>query len=212
MLWVRFPSRLLTPERDSSVNRVTYYFYNLKINNMNIGDKVIISPLATHSNKKPGIFQICDCDGPLYILNNGDAYSKNDLIPADPLEIGDKVVIKENISSMNPFPHGLVSAMLPYKGRIVTISAKRVACDSIIGEGEYYYFLQEDPNNYSWPLCAFNTETIIKQSKNYENRLQKQETSVVGRSRELRFGVCCRKHRARVEVSSLKHKKVIGRG
>lgn len=191
---------------------------------MNIGDKVIISPLATHSNKGPGIFRILDYDGPLYILDNGDAYLGNDLIPADPLEVGDKVVIKENLGSIKHFPHGLVSSMLSYAGRTVTIYEKLLSDRIEFGEGEYYYTLQEDPDNYSWPLCAFNIETIIrpisalnketiiKQSKNYENRLQKQETSVTGRSRELRAGVCCRKHRARVEVSSLKHKEVIGRG
>jgi len=180
---------------------------------MRIGDKVIISPSATHSNKKPGIFQIRDWDGPLYILDNGDGYFESDLIPADPLEVGDKVTVKTDLGSMKHFPHGLVSAMLSYEGKIVTISEKHASTyEDRIGEGMYYYYLQEDPNEYSWPLCAFNTETIIKQSKNYENRLQKHETSVTRRSTELRIGVRCRKHKARVEVSSLKHKKVVGRG
>ena len=179
---------------------------------MNIGDKVIISPLATHNNKKPGIFKICYCDGPLYILDNGDAYFGSDLIPADPLEVSDKVVIKEHLGLIKDFPHGLVSQMRLYEGKTVTISEKLASDDTEIGEGMYYYYLQEDPNEYSWPLCAFNTETIIKQSKNYENRLQKHETSVTRRSTELRIGVRCRKHKARVEVSSLKHKKVVGRG
>ena len=179
---------------------------------MNIGDTVIISPSATHSNKKPGIFQIRDWDGPLYILDNGDAYFGSDLIPADPLEIGDKVTVKTDLGSMKHFPHGLISKMLSYEGKTVTISDKCVSHKTEIGEGKYYYILEEDEYECYWPLCAFNTETIIKQSKNYENRLQKHETSVTRRSTELRIGVRCRKHKARVEVSSLKHKKVVGRG
>lgn len=178
---------------------------------MNIGDKVIISPLITH-DLMSGIFQICDYHNSLFILNNGKGYFRGELIPADPLEVGDKVVIKENLDSIKNFPHGLVSQMRLYEGKTVTISEKCVSDDAEIGEGIYYYFLQEDPTEYSWPLCAFDTTTINKQSKNYENRLQKHETSVTRRSTELRIGIRCRKHKARVEVSSLKHKKVVGRG
>jgi len=179
---------------------------------MKIGDTVIINPLITH-DLMSGIFQICDYHNSLFILNNGKGYFRGELIPADPLEVGDKVTVKTDLDSMKSFPHGLVSEMRLFEGKTVTISDKCGSDDTDkIGEGMYYYHLQGDPDEYSWPLCAFNTETIIKQSKNHENRLQKHETSVTRRSTELRIGVRCRKHKARVEVSSLKHKKVVGRG
>lgn len=180
---------------------------------MNIGDEVIINPLVD-GIVEPGIFIISNYVGDdLYCLTNGNIYHGKDLIPADPLEVGDKVVIRTNLESIKNFPHGLVQPMLSYEGMIVTISEKCDSNPNIIGEGKYYYRIKEDNLYYSWPLCAFsNAETIIKQSKNDENRLQKQETSVDRRSTELRFGVRRREHRARIEVSSLKHKKVVGRG
>ena len=49
-------------------------------------------------------------------------------------------------------------------------------------------------------------------SKENESRLQEQESSLRGGSGEIKCGLCCRKHKPRVEVKPVSYKKVIGRG
>ena len=49
-------------------------------------------------------------------------------------------------------------------------------------------------------------------SKKHESRLQEQESPLRGGSGEIKCGLCCRKHKPRVEVKSVGYKKVIGRG
>lgn len=49
-------------------------------------------------------------------------------------------------------------------------------------------------------------------SKENESRLQEQESPLRGGSGEIKCGLCCRKHKPRVEVKPVGYKKVIGRG
>ena len=49
-------------------------------------------------------------------------------------------------------------------------------------------------------------------SKKHESRLQEQESPLRGGSGEIKCGLCCRKHKPRVEVKSVGYKEVIGRG
>lgn len=49
-------------------------------------------------------------------------------------------------------------------------------------------------------------------TKEYESRLQEQESPLRGGSGEVKCGICCRKHKPRVTVKSVGYKEVIGRG
>ena len=180
---------------------------------MKVGDEVIIDPYTTDGSKlKGGIFEIEKViSSNVFLLDNGLQYHKDCLILADPFEVGDVVTIRKDINK-NIFPHGFTEEMKDLLGKEVTISEKykETSCIGDPGAGKYYYILVEDTHKYSWPLCAFGK--IIKKSSKHESRLQKQDSSFDRGSRESGIGVRSRKHRARVEVSSLKHQKVLGRG
>ena len=177
---------------------------------MKVGDEVIIDPYVDISTKKAGIFQIEKMiSSNLFLLNNGLSYHKDHLILADPFEVGDVVTIRKDIDK-KVFPHGFTTEMNDLLGKKVTISKKHEEYHTGLGAGKYFYSIAEDTYSYSWPLCAF--DKIIKKSSKHESRLQKQDSSFDRGSRESGIRVCSRKHRARIEVSSLKHQKVLGRG
>ena len=179
---------------------------------MKVGDEVIIDPFTDIDKKEEGIFQIKKrLPNNTFLLDNGFQYPEDCLILADPFEVGDVVTIRKDINK-KIFPHGLTEEMNGLLGKEVTILAKykETNCNGNLGVGKYYYTLKEDTYKYSWPLCAFGK--IIKKSSKHENRLQKQDSSFDRRSRECGIRVRSRKHRARVEISSLKHQKVLGRG
>lgn len=180
---------------------------------MKVGDEVIIDPYITDDSKlKGGIFEIEKViSSDVFLLDNGLRYHKDCLILADPFEVGDVVTIRKDINK-NIFPHGFIDEMKGLLGKEVTISQKHkeTYCINDLGVGKYYYTLVEDTHIYSWPLCAFGK--IIKKSSKHESRLQKQDSSFDRRSGEGGIRVRSRKHRARVEVSSLKYQKVLGRG
>ena len=185
--------------------------------NFKIGDEVIVDPYVEDKEllsgmRKGGIFQIEDFSGDhSYRLSNGFIYDSEWLLPADPFKVGDVVRIRENLKNISHFPHGLVKQMLPFEGKLVTIAeCKNEYNIGVLGVGIYYYKIKEDSNDYSWPLCAFYFN--LTKTKKDESRLQEQESSLAGKSREFSSGVCCRKHRIRVEICSPSYKKVVGRG
>jgi hypothetical protein len=179
---------------------------------MKVGDEVIIDPYTDIGTKEAGIYRIEKViSSNVFLLNNGLQHSKDCLILADPFEVGDVVTIRQNINK-KIFPHGLATGMDNFLGKEVTISGKYLEkyYSNALGSGKYYYTIKEDTYNYGWPLCAFSK--IIKKSSKNESRLQKQDSSFDRGSRECGIRVRSRKHRARVEISSLKHQKIIGRG
>ena len=180
---------------------------------MKVGDEVIIDPYITDGSKlKEGIFEIEKViSSNVFLLDNGLQYYKDCLILADPFEVGDVVTIRKDIDK-EIFPHGFADEMNDLLGKEVTISKKyeESVYSKRLGAGKYYYTIAEDAYNYSWPLCAFGK--IIKKSSKHESRLQKQDSSFDRGSGESGIRVRSRKHRARVEVSSLKYQKVLGRG
>lgn len=180
---------------------------------MKVGDEVIIDPYTDIGTKEAGIFRIEKViSNNMFLLNNGLQYSKDCLILADPFEVGDVVTIRKNINK-KIFPHGFATEMDNFLGKEVTISKKfeeTKVYNTSLGSGKYFYYIKEDDNHWNWPLCAFNK--IIKKSSKNESRLQKQDSSFDRGSRECGIRVRSRRHRARVEISSLKHQKIIGRG
>jgi len=177
---------------------------------MKVGDEVIIDPYTDIDKKEAGIFRIEKClPNNMFLLGNGFQYPEDCLILADPFEVGDVVTIRQNIDRYY-FPHGFTLEMNDLLGRKVTISKKSKETNyTQLGAGKYFYYVEEDNNHWVWPLCAFSK--IIKKSSKDESRLQKQDSSFDRRSREDGIRVRSRKHRARVEISSLKHQKIIGR-
>lgn len=177
---------------------------------MKVGDEVIIDPYTDIGTKEAGIYRIEKMiSSNVFLLNNGLQHSKDCLILADPFEVGDVVTIRQDINK-RIFPHGFTTEMNDLLGKVVTISGKHPEYNTGLGAGKYYYTIAEDTHYYSWPLCAFGK--IIKKSSKHESRLQKQDSSFDRGSREGGIRVRSRKHRARVEISSLKHQKVLGRG
>ena len=179
---------------------------------MKVGDEVIIDPYTDIGTKEAGIYRIEKMiSSNVFLLDNGLQHSKDCLILADPFEVGDVVTIRQDINK-KIFPHGFTIEMNDLLGKEVTISEKHEepSYSKNLGAGKYYYLIVEDTHNYSWPLCAFGK--IIKKSSKHESRLQKQDSSFDRGSREGGIRVRSRKHRARVEISSLKHQKVLGRG
>jgi hypothetical protein len=183
--------------------------------NFKIGDEVIIDPYAESSRlfskmRQGGIFQVENFSGGhIYGLSNGYMYDAEWLLPADPFKVGDIVRIRENLKNISHFPHGLVDVMLPFEGKLVTITECLEEYELTLGAGKYYYKVKEDSKYYSWPLCAFD---LLTKTEKDESRLQEQESSLSGKSREFSSRVCCRKHRIRVEICSPSYKEVVGRG
>lgn len=65
--------------------------------------------------------------------------------------------------------------------------------------------------------CARNineaiSDYINNKSLNNETELQNKENPLRGDSREIKGGICCRKHKPRVAIKPLGYKEVIGRG
>lgn len=190
------------------------------------GDKVIINPTLKVDNiygnlnffkgmKIPGVVCITDIDEDGYytVGESGYWYSEEMLLPVPLFKPGDKVVIRKNLKDIPFFPFGLVSEMRKLEGITCTIkSVVSTDTEKHIGFDGYNYGLAEDEFYFSWPSVAFDLSNYKLKNKNYESRLQEQESPLRGGSREVSSRICCRINRARVEISTLGYKKVIGRG
>ena len=142
----------------------------------------------------PKTFQIKDylwADNP-----EGDAIIKDILPPFMKLPLDIQVEVVERSKYKSPVPF------------------LKDVCMSESGGGFDWDETPEGWNFWNEVLSEGDTDLFYKQfkSKQHESRLFEQESPLRGSSRECTSGVRCRVNKARVTVSSLGYKEVVGRG
>ena len=160
--------------------------------------------LAMGGNASTDSYYFIDYDPATYkITNYGCADSPRsvdhyyDTIPVFmtlPLDIQIEVVKKSKSKSPIPFLQDIAVSSL---------------------DGGFAWFDTPEGNDF-WNsvLMDGDIDLFYKhfKSKENESRLQEQESPLRGGSGEIKCGLCCRKHKPRVEVKSVGYKKVVGRG
>ena len=198
---------------------------------MKVGDKVIINPnipdeawskhgYGFHSSSmlKPGVFTIQQKYplGGFLIGVEDKVYDEEWLLSVPLFKVGDTVTIRKDLSTRDKVPYSVAQEMEDMAGNTYTVTELREErTDSRItsfGDDGCLYKLSNKAESWSWSSPMFDLKNYKLKFKNYESRLQEQESPLRRGSGEIVCGICCRKHKPRVTVKSVGYKKVIGRG
>jgi hypothetical protein len=160
--------------------------------------------LAMAGNASTGSYYFIDYDPATYKITNygcADSPSNVDfrentipLFMTLPLDIQMEVVKRSKSNSPIPFLRDIA---------VSTPDGGFAWCDT-----------PEGNDFWNRVLIDGDIDLFYKQFKSKENesRLQEQENPLRGGSGEIKCGLCCRKHKPRVEINSIGYKKVVGRG
>jgi hypothetical protein len=194
---------------------------------MEIGDRVIINPNVPDnawskngygfyyaSMRKPGIFVLEEKDSRGGFFINGFSYDEEWLLPVPLFKAGDSVRIKESLNYALDVPYGVSVEMERMAGTTLRVTEVRHGdrTHTILGDDGCLYKLEGRAEIFSWSSPMFDLSNYKFKIKSNESRLQEQESPLRGGSGKIKCGLCCRKHKPRVEVKPVGYKKVIGRG